>query len=51
MDADVDAATATTTDSRSTNGQFKILHLTFKSLNGCAPEYLCDMLNVYMTTI
>ena len=20
----------------------------FKSLNGCAPEYLCDMLNVYM---
>ena len=28
--------------------QFKILFLTFKSLNGCAPEYLCDMLNVYM---
>ena len=28
--------------------QFKILLLTFKSLNGCAPEYLCDMLNVYM---
>ena len=28
--------------------QFKILILTFKSLNGCAPEYLCDMLNVYM---
>ena len=27
--------------------QFKILLLTFKSLNGCAPEYLCDMLNVY----
>ena len=28
--------------------QFKILILTVKSLNGCAPEYLCDMLNVYM---
>ena len=28
--------------------QFKILLLTFKSLNGCAPDYLCDMLNVYM---
>ena len=28
--------------------QFKILLLTFKSLNGCASEYLCDMLNVYM---
>ena len=28
--------------------KFKILLLTFKSLNGCAPEYLCDMLNVYM---
>ena len=28
--------------------QFKILLLTFKSLNGCAPEYLCDMLNVFM---
>ena len=28
--------------------QFKILLLTFKSLNGCATEYLCDMLNVYM---
>ena len=28
--------------------QFKILLLTFKSLNGCAPEYLCDMLNVNM---
>ena len=28
--------------------QFKILLLTFKSLNGSAPEYLCDMLNVYM---
>ena len=28
--------------------QFKILLLTFKLLNGCAPEYLCDMLNVYM---
>ena len=28
--------------------QFKILLLTFKSLNGCAPEFLCDMLNVYM---
>ena len=28
--------------------QFKILLLTFKSLNGCAPEYLCDMLNAYM---
>ena len=28
--------------------QFKILLLTFKSLNGCAPEYICDMLNVYM---
>ena len=28
--------------------QFKILLLTFKSLNGCAPEYLCNMLNVYM---
>ena len=28
--------------------QFKILLLTFKSLNGCAPEYLCGMLNVYM---
>ena len=31
--------------------QFKILLLTFKSLNGCAPEYLCDMLNVYMPNI
>ena len=30
------------------NKQFKLLFLTFKSLNGCAPEYLCDMLNVYM---
>ena len=28
--------------------QSKILFLTFKSLNGCAPEYLCGMLNVYM---
>ena len=28
--------------------QFKILLVTFKSLNGWAPEYLCDMLNVYM---
>ena len=28
--------------------QFKIMLLTFKSLNGCAPEYLCDMLNVFM---
>ena len=28
--------------------QFKIVLLTFKSLNGCAPEYLCDMLNVFM---
>ena len=28
--------------------QFKILLLTFKSLNACAPKYLCDMLNVYM---
>ena len=28
--------------------QFKILLLTLKSLNGCAPEYPCDMLNVYM---
>ena len=28
--------------------QFKIRLLTFKSLSGCAPEYLCDMLNVYM---
>ena len=28
--------------------EFKILLLTFKSLNGCAPEYLCDMLNLYM---
>ena len=28
--------------------QFKILLLAFKSLNGYAPEYLCDMLNVYM---
>ena len=28
--------------------QFKILLLTFKTLNGCAPEYLCDLLNVYM---
>ena len=28
--------------------QFKILILTLKSLNGCVPEYLCDMLNVYM---
>ena len=28
--------------------QFKILLLTFKSLTGCAPEYFCDMLNVYM---
>ena len=28
--------------------QFKILLLTFKSLNGCAPEYNCDVLNVYM---
>ena len=26
----------------------KRLILTFKSLNCCAPEYLCDMLNVYM---
>ena len=31
--------------------QFKILLLTFKSLNGCVPEYLCDMLNVYMPNI
>ena len=31
--------------------QFKILILTFKSLNGCAPEYLCDMFNVYMPNI
>ena len=29
--------------------QFKILLATFKSLNGCAPEYLCDMLNDYMS--
>ena len=29
--------------------QFKILLLTFKSLNCCAPEYLCDMLNFYMS--
>ena len=29
--------------------QLKILLLTFKSLNGCAPEYLCHMLNVYMS--
>ena len=28
--------------------QFKIRLLTLKLLNGCAPEYLCDMLNVYM---
>ena len=28
--------------------QFKILLLTFKSLNDCAPEYICDILNVYM---
>ena len=28
--------------------QFKIRLLTFQSLNGCAPEYLCDMLNVSM---
>ena len=28
--------------------QFKILLLTFKSLNGCALKYLGDMLNVYM---
>ena len=28
--------------------QFKILLLTLKSLNGCAKEYLWDMLNVYM---
>ena len=31
--------------------QFKILLLTFKSLNGCAPEYFCDMLNVYMPNV
>ena len=31
--------------------QFKIQLSTFKSLNGCAPEYLCDMLNVYMPNI
>ena len=31
--------------------QFKILLLTFKSLNGCSPEYLCDTLNVYMPNI
>ena len=31
--------------------QFKILLLTFKSLNGCSPEYLCDMLNVYISHI
>ena len=31
--------------------QFKTLLLTFKSLNGCAPEYLCHMLNVYMPNI
>ena len=28
--------------------QFKILLLVFISLNSCAPEYLCDMLNVYI---
>ena len=26
--------------------QFKILLLIFKLFNSCAPEYLCDMLNV-----
>ena len=33
---------------RSVNIHIRKLLLTFKSLNGCAPEYLCDMLNVYM---
>ena len=28
--------------------QLKIVLLTFKSLNGCVQEYLCDILNVYM---
>ena len=28
--------------------QFKILLLTFKSVNGCVPEYLFDMISLYM---
>ena len=31
--------------------KFKILLLNFKLLNGCAPEYIRDMLNVYMPNI
>ena len=29
--------------------QLKTLLLTFKSLNGCSPEYLCNIFNVYMS--
>jgi hypothetical protein len=30
--------------------QFKILVYTYKSLNQLAPEYLCDMVNIYKPT-